>query len=412
MAGRYSDYDWRGMAMLTQQLGQLFEPSKAKLMSQQQEHEMNMLMAKKSWDMQIKELTRLELEYKNLTETLETETQAVRDLGLGELAIAGMRDGANAEQTSEVYEKLDIKKLSDIQELSAKYEDMIRDKEGILDNMLLYNETAKVGKKWSDELTAKTTEERADIKGKDYKVLHDADESGTLSWAEQNNALKGYIRDYYAVPEGEQGMNINIGDETLQATPEAHAFVAGFRHVRGRKGVDAAEAAAQVSKLKTPDQYLNTMYQARKIIEGYEGRGMSKRQLSLRKGSPYGEFTSADVDIYTSSHDLFKEAYKAYIKKGEKIPEDLIGVAPVTELMFYNDPDAWVFDEPKEFTEEGLTPEVYGEIQSSTQKGSETLQKIAFNIVYNWEDIMKHGEELEKQNMLKGLEALKQAYDF
>jgi len=412
MAGRYSDYDWRGMAMLTQQLGQLFEPSKAKLMSQQQEHEMNMLMAKKSWDMQIKELTRLELEYKNLTETLETETQAVRDLGLGELAIAGMRDGANAEQTSEVYEKLDIKKLSDIQELSAKYEDMIRDKEGILDNMLLYNETAKVGKKWSDELTAKTTEERADIKGKDYKVLHDADKSGTLSWAEQNNALKGYIRDYYAVPEGEQGMNINIGDETLQATPEAHAFVAGFRHVRGRKGVDAAEAAAQVSKLKTPDQYLNTMYQARKIIEGYEGRGMSKRQLSLRKGSPYGEFTSADVDIYTSSHDLFKEAYKAYIKKGEKIPEDLIGVAPVTELMFYNDPDAWVFDEPKEFTEEGLTPEVYGEIQSSTQKGSETLQKIAFNIVYNWEDIMKHGEELEKQNMLKGLEALKQAYDF
>ena len=64
MAGRYPDYDWRGIAMLTQQLGQLFEPSKAKLMSQQQEHEMNMLMAKKSWDIQSEELTRLKLEYK------------------------------------------------------------------------------------------------------------------------------------------------------------------------------------------------------------------------------------------------------------------------------------------------------------------------------------------------------------
>ena len=39
----YSDYDWRGIAMMTQQLSQLFEPSKAKLMSIQNEHEMNML---------------------------------------------------------------------------------------------------------------------------------------------------------------------------------------------------------------------------------------------------------------------------------------------------------------------------------------------------------------------------------
>ena len=112
MAGRYPDYDWRGIAMLTQQLGQLFEPSKARLMSQQQEHEMNMLMAKKSWDMQSEELTRLKLEYKDVSKSLETETAAVKGLGLGELAIAGMRDGANGEQTSEVYEKLDIKKFT------------------------------------------------------------------------------------------------------------------------------------------------------------------------------------------------------------------------------------------------------------------------------------------------------------
>ena len=56
MAGRYPDYDWRGIAMLTQQLGQLFEPNKAKMMSEQQDHEMNMLMAKQAWKTQSDQL--------------------------------------------------------------------------------------------------------------------------------------------------------------------------------------------------------------------------------------------------------------------------------------------------------------------------------------------------------------------
>ena len=72
MAGRYPDYDWRGIAMLTQQLGQLFEPSKARLMSQQQEHEMNMLMARKAWDMQSKEVVRLKSEYDALQGNINT----------------------------------------------------------------------------------------------------------------------------------------------------------------------------------------------------------------------------------------------------------------------------------------------------------------------------------------------------
>ena len=54
-------YDWRGIAMLTQQLGQLFEPSKARLMSNQQQHEMNLLMAKKAWDTESKQLEQLKL---------------------------------------------------------------------------------------------------------------------------------------------------------------------------------------------------------------------------------------------------------------------------------------------------------------------------------------------------------------
>jgi len=73
MAGRYPDYDWRGIAMLTQQLGQLFEPSKARLMSQQQEHEMNMLMAKKAWDIGSERLDQQQKEYENKRKDYVTE---------------------------------------------------------------------------------------------------------------------------------------------------------------------------------------------------------------------------------------------------------------------------------------------------------------------------------------------------
>ena len=221
--------------------------------------------------------------------------------------------------------------------------------------------------------------------------------------------LKDYIKDYYAVAEGQEGMDITIGTETLTATPEAHAFVAGFRHVRGRKGVDAAEAVVQVSKLKTPDQYLNTMYQARKTIQGYEQGGMDVAELKFLQGEVPEGFTSADVDNFSASHSLYKEAYKAYTKTGEAFPDDLKGIAPVSPDMFYDDPDAHFFNEPKEFTSEGLTPELYKEIQRSD---NETYKRMAFEIVYNWEDIMKTGGDVEKANMLKSFEKLKKAYSF
>ena len=408
---RYPKYDWSGIAMLTQQLGQMFEPSKARLMSQQQDHEMRMLEAKQAWEFGEEQLKESKDLYDTTLKDIEATKEKLAVYG-ADVMKASMDNFAAPDAASKIHEDVDIRKLTDLNDLAGVYHDKYLNLNKRLNEMKGMNTHAQFGKAWSDSLEADPGETREGVKGKDYKGLHDADKSGTLSWGEQDNALKDYIRDYYAVPEGQEGTEITIGGETLTATPEAQAFVAGFRHIRGRKGVDATDAAAQVSKLKTPDQYLNTMYQARKTIEGYEGRGMSKRQLSLRKGSPYGEFTSADVDIYTSSHDLFKEAYKAYIKKGEKIPEDLIGVAPVTDNMFYNDPDAWFFDSPKEYTKEGLTPEVYDEIQNSTQPGSEIYQQIAFNIVYNWEDIMKHGEEQQKQNMLTSLERLKKAYDF
>jgi len=234
MAGRYPDYDWRGIAMLTQQLGQLFEPSKARLMSQQQDHEMNMLMAKQSWKMQSEDLTRLKLEYKGLTADLETQTNAVNELGLRDLANAGRSDGSNVEQSAEVYDKLDIKKLSDMQEVATKYSEMIRDTQGRLDNMKLYNETAKVGQAWRKGIMTKK-----DRKGAMVDYYEDANKDGIagLSYEEGQSAIKRYITDNYSVAEGEQGMEMNFGSgddvETIMVRPEAIAFRSGWQSGTG-----------------------------------------------------------------------------------------------------------------------------------------------------------------------------------
>ena len=234
MAGRYPDYDWRGIAMLTQQLGQLFEPSKARLMSQQQDHEMNMLMAKQAWDMQSKELTALETEYEGLVTSLATETEAVNSMGLRDLVKAGMSDGANVEESSAIYDKLEVKKLSDMQEVAVKYQEMIRDKKTNLSNMKLYNEEAKIGQEWR-----KGSMTKKDRKGVMVDYYEGADKDGIagLSYDEGQNAIKRYITDNYTVAEGEQGMEMNFGSgddvETIMVKPEAIAFRAGWESGTG-----------------------------------------------------------------------------------------------------------------------------------------------------------------------------------
>ena len=414
------DYDWRGIAMLTQQMGQLFEPSKHKLLDKQQEHEMNMLMAKQAWTTQVKQVDQLEEEYNGLAEKIQAQTGALNKMGLNDLVTAGMSDGSLPDAASEVHNKLDVKKLSDMQELANKYRDMITERKNNLANMKLYNETAKAGESWSKSMTAKTTEEREDIIGKDYKSLHDDDKSGTLSWSEQDNALKSYIKDYYSVPEGQEGMEITIGEETFQATPEAHAFVAGFRNMSSRKSVDATEAALQANKLKTntAEKHLDVMYKAHKTIQDFEQQGLSSEVLGdVLKGEIPEGFTSSQVNQFLASNSLYKEAYKGFIKKGGILPDDLIGVAPVSPNMFTEDTGLLGRDEDKDFSAEGLNYEKYIEIQ---QGKNETYKKIAFNIIYNWDDVMDAAskpkatkeEKAKKTNILKTFENLKQAYNF
>ena len=75
MADNYPEYDWRGLAMLAQQVGQVFVPNKAKLMSRQHEHEMNLLAAEQSWKFETEKLDSLKLEYNNINKQLLAKEQ-------------------------------------------------------------------------------------------------------------------------------------------------------------------------------------------------------------------------------------------------------------------------------------------------------------------------------------------------
>ena len=63
----YPKYDWRGIAMLTEQLGQLFQPNQLELMDAKQKHDMNLLMAKKAADMETHAFDVLLRKYPNVS---------------------------------------------------------------------------------------------------------------------------------------------------------------------------------------------------------------------------------------------------------------------------------------------------------------------------------------------------------
>jgi len=351
MAGRYPDYDWRGIAMLTQQLGQLFEPSKARLMSQQQDHEMNMLMAKQAWDMQSKQLTQLEAEYEGLVTSLATETKAVNELGLRDLVNAGKSDGSNVEETSVIYDKLDIKKLSDMQEVASRYQEMIRDKKTNLSNMKLYNEEAKIGQEWR-----KGSMTKKDQKGVMVDYYEDSDKDGIagLSYEEGQSAIKKYITDNYTVAEGEQGMEMNFGSgddvETIMVRPEAIAFRAGWESGTGTGTGRGKAEKGEISQkqaivntqnqllggktfLKMTDQELITSAKNNKqVFDDIDKNSDYEHPLGLVLEMVDGEFVGTlaaksagfeqdDVIMYSAAYTNYRKATQEMLKRGIEIPD-------------------------------------------------------------------------------------------
>ena len=343
MSREFEDYDWRGIAMLTQQLGQLFEPSKARLMSQQQEHEMNMLMAKKAWDTQSKHLEQQQDEYDALLKTLEAETEKVEILGGQDLVDAGLKEGANPEQSADIYDKLDVKYLDDLQKLSLKYEDMIRNTKANLDNMKGYNTTAILGEEWR-----KGTMTNKDRKGVmvDYYKAANVDGIPELSYEEGQNMIKRYIKDTYEVGEGEEGMEITFGSgdetESFMVRPEAIAFRAGFESNigagtgRGKAEKDlltGTEAVGGKTFLKMSDEELfESARYNRQIYSDIDKNSTQDYPLGIILDMVEGEFVGTkaaqaagykqdDIINYSTSYTNYRNATKEILRRGLKLPD-------------------------------------------------------------------------------------------
>ena len=193
---RRDHYDWRGIAMLTQQLGQLFEPSKTRLMSQQQGHEMNMLMAKKAWETQSKRVDMLGKEYDGLQTKISSAKEKLMGRGLDELIGASLKDGANPSESAEIRDNTDGKYLKDLIDMSNKYSDMIRNEEVVLGDYVRYDATAIAGEKFG-----------RDYKGpkgaKNYLEIYDTEPEtpGILSPEERGRIKHAALNDMFIVED-------------------------------------------------------------------------------------------------------------------------------------------------------------------------------------------------------------------
>ena len=270
MAGRYPDYDWRGIAMLTQQLGQLFEPSKTRLMSQQQEHEMNMLMAKQSWTMQHKEVERLQRAYDAITEEYETEKTKVEKLGSEDLVDAGLRVGANIDESMKLLEMNDFRKVEELLNTANDYRQMIRDTQDGIDNYESYNLHGIMGQDFSKRMTSMPG---AKVQ-KEYDVLAESDGIPGLSYKEKQKALNMYLKDTGLIlNEDDQnyntGINMQIWDganyEDLKVSPEGVAFVSGYNATLDKETIAKQKltASAQPHEINWKDlspQQITSIY--------------------------------------------------------------------------------------------------------------------------------------------------------
>jgi hypothetical protein len=374
MAGRYPDYDWRGIAMLTQQLGQLFEPSKAKMMSQQQDHEMNMLMAKQSWKMQSDDLDALKLKRKGLLVQLDAQTTAVNELGLRDLVNAGKSDGANVGEAAEMFEKNDIRKLSDIQDADSMHRDAIRELENNLSYMKTLNEEAKIGQAWRKGSMTKKDQKGAMI---DYYEAANQDKIAGLSYEEGQNAIKKYITDNYSVAEGEQGMEMDFGTggkpDIIMVRPEAIAFKSGWDSGTGtgtgrgkaekgeisdRQSIKDAQnnlLGGKTHLKMTNEELIKSVVYNKDLYEGIDNRmkgseyplGLSMElagtgdflatEVAYQQGTEYG-IDRSTIHQYSAAYTNYNQGMKEMLKRQISLPGKVTQTSGIlTQMQVPND---------------------------------------------------------------------------
>ena len=328
-------YDWRGIAMLTQQLGELFEPSKARLMSQQHEHEMHMLMAKKAWETQSEELRLKKIEYSGLQDDIKAAELKLIERDLPELAEAASRDGAMGNEAADILEKTSGKTLGDLNDMAIGYQKMINNDEITLSNMVGYNAHAIVGEKWR-----KGTMNKKDRTGvmTDYYKEANVDGIPELSYEEGQNMIKSYIKDNFTTDKDGVEMTFGTGNqaETFMVKPEAVAWRAGYESGtgtgtgRGKAEEDLLTAEQSLREQLMGDRTMNERSDQevidvanfnRKISEDINNKEGPRVKLSMLVESRNGKiqlreklqavgYTNDEVVKYLASLGVYNDAVK------------------------------------------------------------------------------------------------------
>ena len=302
-----------------------------------------------------------------------------------------MKDGANTDQASEVYEKLDIKKLSDMQVMADKYREMIRDTKTNLSNMELYNTTAKVGEKFG-------TDYKGAKGAKNYLEIHDIEPEtpGFLSPDERENVKFDALNTMFLVEnvenlkEGTDYMTIHAAGKPVNVRPEALAFVAGFdtdsAEARREKTVKAKAAYDKPQHtlnewLNLDAAYMNLSQEERKAID----------QAIVKPG----------VAVPPELRDTVEQ-----MKRMNKISVDLAGskmgeyAQPLPDSVFEPEmkdlswmptgdtavPKEWVEITIGDKKQPGLTKKLYDSLRKLGTNAKDPRKALEYTI-RNWEDI-------------------------
>jgi len=247
--------DWRGIAMLTQQMSELFKPSKSRLLSQQQEHEMQMLQAKQAWKFGSEKLEQNKLLYQQALKDVDAAQDKLNDLS-PEIMKASFLDGAIPENASKMFDDTQGRSVRDVMDAAKKYHNETLRIQKNLDSMEELDRTANAGKKWGNTNMISKNPETGEVI--DYYKEANVDGVPKLSFEERENAVRSFIVDNYSVGEEEESVEMTFGSgdkaETIMVAPEAVAFRVGFESSigedTGRGKLETDEVSALNSKIK------------------------------------------------------------------------------------------------------------------------------------------------------------------
>ena len=170
-------------------------------MDSKQKHEMNLLMAKKSWDMETHAFDTLLRKYDATVSDVASAEKGLEKYLLGDLVKASDADGAMPGQTSTVVDNNDIRVHELKQTELNTLKEELRLQEDKLATRVMLNEYAKMGEGFSKRMTSLPSAKDQ----KEYDVLAESDGVPGLSYKEKQKALNMYIKD--------TGLVLNEGDK-------------------------------------------------------------------------------------------------------------------------------------------------------------------------------------------------------